>query len=233
VPIHSEAFAARLALLLSGRPDRVRRALHARRARSSEATASQVAVEDRLLAAHAIPLLVRPDLANDARDFLRRVAPRTIGLLVDGLLDPAEEPSVRIALAQLLAAVDDRRALDGLWRGSDDPSPPVRSACLDGAVRITARTGQSIPREAIHARIRREVDSGSTHWAPDDPPVELVCQLLALLHGRQTMQSTLEGLRSDRRALRGTAYEFFESVLPPTISDALLRRLGVKRNAKD
>ena len=39
-------------------------------------------------------------------------------------------------------------------------------------------------------------------------------------------------LTRELHALRGTAYEFFESVLPPTISDALLRRLGVTRKSK-
>ena len=229
-PLYSEDFTLRLQDLASGVPARVRRALHARRPREGLAGGSRVAIEDRLIAAHAIPLLARPELAQDARDFLRRVGPRCVGVLVDGLLDRAESEEIRIALTGLLSSLDDRRALDGLWRAGEEAPTAVRAAAIEAAARSTDRSGHRLPRDVVHARLDQEVRAGDAIWTATGPEIELACLLLALLHGRSTMSSILEGVRSDREALRGTAYEFFESVLPPSLSAALLRRLGIRRS---
>jgi len=203
--------AERVAEIVSGDPLRVRRALHAREAGWSPAL-------ERRLIAHVAPLLGRPALAREAEGYLRRVAPRSQGQLVDGLLDRSEALPVRLALARILSSVPDVRAMMGLRLGLDDPDFAVRRACAEGCVRLVERRENLAPPKAeIHARMEREItalEAGQGGAASGDA-LEQIFSLLALLHGRDTARSTQTGVRSDNPRLRGTALEFLESVLPP------------------
>lgn len=206
--------------LVSGDPARARRALHARDAGGG----LRGAAVERRLAAHVIPLLADAALRDAAHDFLRRAAVRGVGQLVDALLDPEEPLEVRLALARLLGGVEQRRSLEGLWLALDDADFALRPACAAAAVRLVERRGLSAPpRDAVHERLARELersDASGEH-------LEHCFTLLALLHGRETMTSTLAGLNSGSPALRGTALEFLESVLPSGLCATLLARLGV------
>jgi len=202
---------ARAIELGSGDPGRVRRALHAHTAAGAE---------DRRVAAHVIPLLAQPSLTRDAEAFLRRVAPRALGQLVDALLDRTEDRQVRLALARIVSGVAERRTLEGLWVALEDPDFELRRACAEGAIRLVEhRPELAPPKEVVHARIERELGSASAGADAVEPPlqVEQIFALLSLLHGRDTMRSTLSGVRSDKPALRGTAFELLESVLPPRL----------------
>jgi hypothetical protein len=212
----AQAVMARVSELASGDPMRVRRALHVR-------TAASATAQDRRVAAHVIPLLGVPSLARDADAFLRRLAPRAPGHLVDGLLDRSEGRAVRLALAGILSGVADRRALTGLWLGLDDPDFGIRQACADGAMRVVERRGElAPPKEAVHGQIERALLAQGADAVPAPRRVELVFNLLALLHGRETMRSTLTGVRSGSPAMRGTALELVESLLPPRLGQQVL-----------
>jgi hypothetical protein len=207
----SQAVLARVAEITSGDPMRVRRALHMRPAASASS-------QERRVAAHVTPLLGVPSLARDADAFLRRLAPRAPGHLVDGLLDRSEGRDVRIALAGILSGVPDSRACTGLWLGLEDPDFGIRQACAEGAVRIVERRKDlAPPKEAVYARIEREIFASGPDAVPRPRTVEQVFTLLALLHGRETMRSTLTGVRSGIPTMRGTALELLESLLPPRL----------------
>ncbi len=210
----------RVAELCSGDPFRVRRALHAR----GDAGGLRSAALDRRLVAHVIPLLASPALARDAEAFLRRVAPRSVGQLVDALLDRSEGREVRLALAGILSQVPARRAVEGLWLGLDDPDFAMRRAFADAATRVVDRRRDfAPPKEAIHARLEKELAAaaGVEHGVEATPLLEYAFNLLALLHGRETMRSALTGLQSGRASMRGTALEMLESVLPPGLRRSL------------
>jgi hypothetical protein len=213
---------ARVIDVCSGDPARVRRALHAR-----DAGVRSVA-GDRRLVPHVVPLLAVPALSRDAEGFLRRTAPRSLGQLIDSLLDRNEPLEVRLALTRILPNVQERRALEGLWLVLDDPSFELRRASAEAAVRLvepqpsqssTQQPSKAPPRDVVHARVEQELMRGD-----DVPParrLEQVFALLALLHGRETMRSTHSGVLSESARQRGTALELLETVLPPT----LVRRL--------
>jgi hypothetical protein len=208
---------ARVTELTSGDPLRVRRALNVRAA---------AAAQDRRVAAHVIPLLGAAEVARDAEAFLRRLAPRAPGQLIDDLLDRSEELNVRLALARIVSGVAERRTLEGLWLGLEDPDFELRQACAEGAVRVVEqRRDLAPPKDVVHTRIERELAANGHDAAPEDRLLEHVFALLALLHGRETMRSTLSGVRSGNAAMRGTALELLESVLPPRLWQQLFARI--------
>ncbi|MGI9430825.1 MAG: hypothetical protein ACR2PQ_01340, partial [Myxococcota bacterium] len=172
---------ARAIELGSGDPGRVRSALHASQTASG--------AEDRRVAAHVIPLLAEPSLARDAEAFLRRVAPRALGQLVDALLDRTEDRGVRLALARIVSGVTERRALEGLWTALEDPDFALRRACAEGAVRLVEHRRELAPRkETVHAQVERELGAAVADTDAIEPPlrVEQIFALLSLLHGRDT-----------------------------------------------
>ena len=213
--------------LCSSDPQRVRRALHARGSGANSLGVRGTA-QERRLAAHVIPLLGQPAVARDAQDFLRRVAPRCVGLLVDSLVDRTEPLPVRLSIASILGSKGDRRALEGLWLALDVSDFELRLACGQAAARLVERVPRlAPPKEAVHLRVARELGVDEAAWRAHEKSLEHVGNLLALLHGRKTMTSTLASLESASAALRGTALEFLETVLPPDLRRALFRQIGV------
>lgn len=208
----------------SGDPVRVRRGLHGR----EQDAGVRSAAADRRLVPHVVPLLANPALARDAEAFLRRVAPRSLGQLIDSLLDRSEDLEVRLALTRILPNVQERRAIEGLWLVLDDPSYELRRAAAEAAVRLVEpQRSQAPPRDAVHAQVVKEL---ARHDAvPPTRRLEQVFLLLALLHGKGTMRSAQSGLGSASPQQRGTALELLESVLPPDLSRQVLRLIEESR----
>jgi hypothetical protein len=182
--------------------------------------------EARRLTAHVIPLLNDPALAEDAAIFLRRVAPRALGQLVDALIDPDEEPAVRGRLANLLGEVDDPRARAGLLRALREGDFELRFAAARAGSRARLVAPQAaLPLADVHMLVVRELSVDDATWerqgrregARTDRSVllrgqileqvsrslEHVFTLLALAHPRDVMASVLAGLASGDAALRG------------------------------
>jgi hypothetical protein len=82
---------------------------------------------------------------------------------------------------------------------------------------VERRKDLAPPKEAVYARIEREIFASGPDAVPRPRTVEQVFTLLALLHGRETMRSTLTGVRSGIPTMRGTALELLESLLPPRL----------------
>ncbi|MEE8290519.1 MAG: hypothetical protein V3R80_03475, partial [Candidatus Tectomicrobia bacterium] len=192
-----------------------------------------------------------PLLAGDAESFLRRVAPRVVGQLVDALLDPGEPESVQLRIAALLTELEDPRSMAGLLAASGRGPFDLRCVAARAAARRLARTGSAVgDSAAVYTLVRRELSVDETTWQGRGPmaaprtasdrsvllhgrvlegvrrSLEHVFTLLALVHRREVMASVLAGLVSGDRDLHGTALEYLESVLPSEVRAALWPRLG-------
>jgi hypothetical protein len=193
------------------------------------------------LAGHVIPLLARDDLLRDVLTALREAAPRVTGQLVDRLLDPDEEFTVRRRLPLVLGASPTDRAVDGLLRGLGDPRFEVRYRCGRALVRVLdLAPGLTVSGAAIEAAILDEVtvDRGlwegrrlldrleDDAWSPlvdevlrdrANRSLEHVFTLLSLILPRQPLVIAFRGLHTTDPMLRGTALEYLETALPEAI----------------
>ncbi len=241
----SDAGARRLRALLSGDIDPMRQALRQRLRGESGSGRSE-----RQLTGHVLPLLDHPVLAGDAESFLRRVAPRVVGQLVDALLDPGEPHSVKLRIAALLGELEEPRSMAGLLAASERGAFELRLAAARAAASRVARAGAVISdRAAVYALVRRELSVDEETWRQQgekasprtgrdrsillqgrvleevSPSLEHVFTLLALVHKREVMASVLAGLVSGDQHLHGTALEYLESVLPSEVRATLWPRL--------
>lgn len=214
--------------LRSGDPARIQRAL-----------AAGLTPE---LAASAIDLVGRDDVARAALAALTAIAPRCTGMLVDAVLDPSRDVTVRRRLPGVLLAGEPLLAAWGLWRALDDPSFDVRYR--SGAVlsRLAARGGQlrGISTEDVFEAVRRELvaDRGvlANRRVLDDLPVtsgergeadalsqhtgaglEHVFTVLGLALPAEPLRIALHAVQTDDPELRGTALEYLESILPADV----------------
>jgi ATP:ADP antiporter, AAA family len=196
--------------LRSGDPERVRLVLRQRPERSAA------------LVPHLVPLLARDDLFVEVLRALRRVAPAVTGQLLDALLDPAEDPAVRRRLPRVLKVCSTRRAVHGLFLGLEDPRLDVRAQCALALASITGRNPElTMPRSDVFAAVRRELEE-----AEGRPDLDHVFTLLSLTLEREPLHISLQAVRGSDRALRGTALEYLENVLPEGLRAALWPSLG-------
>jgi hypothetical protein len=205
--------------LRSGRADRIRRVL-------------QQEEVDVALVPHFIPLLASNEHFHDVLRVLRRLAPRATGQLVDALLDPTRSSTLRRRLPRVLKACPTSRAVEGLLLGLGDPRLDVRAQCGQALVALTERNpALEVPRPLVFEAVGRELAKGYADAAEEDLPRRLdhVFALLSLVLEREPLKIALWAVRGDEAALRGTALEYLENVLPEPIRDALWPRLGVAR----
>jgi len=193
------------------------------------------------LVQHVVPLLAWDDVARKAIDALRQAGPVGVEHLVERLLDPGEDFTIRRRIPLVLATYKDRAAMEGLIAALTDRRFEVRYR----AGRALAHLAEVDPslamkREAAFQAVLREVASGAGVWESrslldrmDDEswsPVmdefvrdranrslEHVFTLLALALPRQPLRIAFRGLHTDDPLLRGTALEYLESALPPEI----------------
>lgn len=218
--------------------------------------------EDGLSAAlvpHAIPLLAWGAVSADAVFALRKIAEDRVGQLVDALIDPNQDFSVRRRLARVFSVCVSQRAADGLLVGLDDPRFDVRCQCGRSLASIVEKNPRvQIDRERIFAvvmqevavgrpvwesrRLLADVDPGETDSALDDfvrdragESLAHVFTLLSLVLPREPLQMAFRSLNTDDEQLQGTALEYLEGVLPPPIRQRLwpFLEIGpVKRTAR-
>ena len=190
---------------------------------------------------HVVPLLAWDDVARKAIDALRQAGPVAVEHLVERLLDPNEDFTIRRRIPLVLATYRDRAAMEGLIAALGDRRFEVRYR----AGRALAHLAEVDPtltmrREDAFQAVLREVQSGAGVWESrslldrmDDEswsPVmdefvrdranrslEHVFTLLALALPRQPLRIAFRGLHTDDPLLRGTALEYLETALPPEI----------------
>jgi hypothetical protein len=196
------------------------------------------------LAVHVVPLLGWDETARDALQALRTVADRATGALSDALLDATHSVTVRRRIPRVLERCPTARAVAALVDGLFDREPDVRNQCALALLRIVELDPKvPLPRERIIDAVERELatdpEPASARHAADaldlqqrfgeervrtlaQPRVESVMTLIALLLEREPVRLAYHAIYGDDPAIRGTALEYLDNVLPDRIKSGVL-----------
>jgi ATP:ADP antiporter, AAA family len=193
------------------------------------------------LVPHVIPLLAWDPVAQDAIHALRKIAEEHVGALIDALLDPNQPFAVRRRLARVFSVCVSQRAADGLLLGLDDQRFEVRFHCGRSLAALFEKNPRiRIDPERVYSVVLREVAVGRSIWAShrlldreEDPDQRSfvdefvkgrtsqglghVFTLLSLVLPAESLQAAFRALHADDENIRGTALEYLDGVLPPTI----------------
>lgn len=208
-----------------------------------------------MLVPHVIPLLAWDAVAAPALDALRRIADERTGELIDALLDPNQDFAVRRRLARVFASCTTQRAADGVALGLNDHRFEVRFQCARSLVTIVDRHKTlRVDRDFIFEVIQRETAVGRPVWESHrllnqrddrdekffvddfvkdraDRSLAHVFTLLSLVLPAEPLRIAFRGLHTDDPALRGTALEYLEGILPPTLRERLWPFLEDRRTS--
>jgi HEAT repeat protein len=176
---------------------------------------------------------------------LRKVAEERVGTLIDALIDPNQDFAVRRRLARVFGVCVSQRAADGLLLGLEDLRFEVRYQCGRSLASIIEKNPRvRIDKDKVFEVVRREVAVGRPIWDSHrlldkldvsdsesfvdqfvkdraNQSLAHVFTLLSLVLPTEPLQIAFRGLQTDDQSLRGTALEYLEGVLPPTIRDRL------------
>ncbi|MDB4957954.1 MAG: hypothetical protein JWO36_5523 [Myxococcales bacterium] len=194
------------------------------------------------LAPHVLLLVGRDDQAGVALAALGKIARKCTGMLVDALLDPERDITVRRRVPAVLVQGEPTLAAWGLWRGLADASFEVRYRCGVALSRLGA-TGKlpQITPEEVYELVRRELlvdkqvwqshrllddlvaatelegkgEEGILHHAGSG--LEHVFTMLGLVLPPEPLRIALHAVQTDDPTLRGTALEYLESILPADV----------------
>jgi len=181
------------------------------------------------LTSHVIPLLGREDVLRAAVRALRPLASAASGQLVDALLDRRLHPVVRRRLPLILARADTVRAVQGLIECLNDEDPDVRLRGGDALNRIRADHPElTVPAgecwQAVRAELARLQAPAGQPPSPD--ALQHLFHLLGVLYTPETLDLCYGSLLGEDRALRGTALEYLENLLPQDVREALWPLIG-------
>jgi hypothetical protein len=177
-----------------------------------------------VLVAALIPLLGRDEVYPEVVRSLRRVASRVTGQLVDTLLDADVDPVVRRRIPRVLKACPTVRAADGLRAALDHAGFGVRAASAAALAALHEKWGKdiSLPREAVLDHVRTEL----ARPREGERQLAHIFTLLSLALEPEPLRIAWAALRGRDRALRGTALEYLDTVLPEDIFAPLRERCG-------
>lgn len=204
---------------------------------------------DARLAPFIVPLLGVETLADLARTELRFLVPRCIGALGDALFDPDVPLLARQRLPSVLEVSYHPRVIDVLLHALDDSEFNVRYSSARALSRMVGRDpALRIDRARVFAACAREVAVPDSEWQErdirhdeviqgenpvatesnliNDYGLEHVFTLLSLVLDRDALRLSFRAVFSSDRALRGTALEYLENVLPEEIRHGLWPHLG-------
>lgn len=202
-----------------------------------------------------VPLLAVDDVAETARTELRWLAPRALGALTDALLDPDVPLRARQRVPSVLEISLNARAAHALTLGLRDPEFSVRYSCARALFRMAGRDPQlPIDRDAVFEACATEVRVPQSVWRrrgleidsdgegvyPEfgdesseiNYSMEHVFTLLGLVLERDALRLSFRAVFSTDRAMRGTALEYLENVLPDEIRHGLWAHLGLEPTAR-
>lgn len=207
--------------------------------------------DDPRLTAFVVPLLALKEARGEALTWLRRLGPRIAGQLIDALGDTTLPDDARRRIPRILRELTSRVVVEGLIGGLADPRFEVRYECGIALARIvdgdpTLEVGQKRVLEAVRNELaveRKLLDAEPLLDDDDaDAPIfeavlrdranrglEHVFTILSLMLDRDPLRTAFRALVSDDHALRGTALEYLENVLPAEIRDALWPYVTGKR----
>ncbi len=193
---------------------------------------------------HVIALLAWNEAAPFAAKALATAIPRNTGQLLDALLDPDQSFAVRRRIPACLVANGDQRAVDGLILGLADRRFEVKYRCGRALHKLRLRDpdllieSERITDEVLAAtKVSRPVWEGRSLLDPGDDEtlsvagkvlrersnrsLDHVFTLLTLIMPPEPLRVAYQGLLTDDSALRGTALDYLENVLPPAVRSAL------------
>jgi HEAT repeat protein len=209
-PVLADPLLEAAADLRSRDPQRIRKVLN-----------TDAELDSRLIS-DVISLLGRDDLFGAAVRSLRKAAPRCTGQLVDALLEPGQDVVVRRRIPRVLRATPTQRAADGLLLGLRDERLDLRYRCAQALVRMKeANPALVISRQEMVTAALREIAQG-IHAGRS---LDHVFSILSLGF-EQELEIALRALRSSDAALRGTALEYLDNVLPDAVRKGLWPHLG-------
>ncbi|HYJ33041.1 MAG TPA: hypothetical protein VE326_07450, partial [Candidatus Binatia bacterium] len=224
--------AARARALRSRDPETVRRAL------------GEAPLSDSLLP-QAVSLLAWDPVAQDAIAALRRAGSGAIDALVEPILDPDSDFTIRRRVPLVLGTVADTRSVQALLLSMTDRRFEVRYRSGRALAHLLALDpALSVPAEIVYGAVRREVEvsaaawesrglldrSDDEAWSPvmdelvrdrADRSLEHVFTLFALVLPRKPLRIAFRALHTGDPLLRGTALEYLETVLPADIRKPL------------
>ena len=208
----------------------------------------------RMHVAQIIDLLAWDDVLPAARTALEQLAPAHLGTMIDALLDPETDFSLRRRLPRILGTVATERSVRGLIDGLDDSRFEVRYHCSRAIERIlTKNPGLSVDRARIIGVIERELSVPPQRWRGyrllDRPEpesaglqepsedqsrhLEHIFQLLSTIVGREPLDAAVHGVRSPHPGVRGLALEYFDQVLPPAVLERLRELIASTQSGGD
>ncbi len=226
----------------------------ARTLRHGDAPAIRALLQDAPLDARLIPyavaLLARHDVYPAAIDALRSVAGKATPRLTEALLNPAQPFAIRRRIPRVLEVATGLRAADALRRAlQGDPRFEVRYHAALALSRMARRDRSITPTpDEVQAVVRHELEAGRRVWdaqrildedasAPlGDATIrerihrslEHVFTVLSLAYDPEPLRLSLRALASDDPALRGTALEYLENVLPDGIREGLFAMMDAR-----
>ena len=175
---------------------------------------------------HVIPLLARDRLFADVVTMLRRSGALAIGQFLDVVVDPAQPAVVRRRVPRVLTAFPTSRAFRGLFAALEEVPFDVRFRCGQALLRMrTANPALAATPAAVFAAAGRELDS----IVKGGRVIEHVFTLLALGLDRDPLSTCMWALRHGDAALRGTALEYLDNVLPAPLRQKLWPSLGAEQ----
>lgn len=208
----------------------------------------------RMHVAQIVDLLAWDEVLPAARAALEQLAPAHLGMMIDALLDPETDFSLRRRLPRILGTVATERSVRGLIDGLDDSRFEVRYHCSRAVVRIlTKNPGLSVDRSKIIGVIERELSVPPQRWRgyrlldrPEPEPagvqepsedqsrhLEHIFQLLSTIVGREPLDAAVHGVRSPHPGVRGLALEYFDQVLPAAVLERLRELIASTPSGSD
>jgi hypothetical protein len=210
---------------------------------------------ERMHVAQIIQLLAWDEVLPAARTTLEQMAPAHLGMLIDAMLDPESDFTIRRRLPRILGTITSSRSLDGLVHGLDDRRFEVRYHCSRAISRILAKNRElSIDRGRMIAIVERELDVPPQIWrgyrlldrieveesAEASEPAEIssrhlehIFLLLSTIVAREPLDAAVHGIQSSNLGVRGLAIEYLDQVLPAAVLERLRALIASTPSAAD
>ncbi len=197
---------------------------------SGDATRIRAALEtsgkDARLVPFLLPLVERSDVGDAVMRALAAYGDDISGALGDALRQhDVHSSAARRRFARVLSSSASLRAAFELFASLDDPDYHVRHQLSQG-IAATQRAGIRLPVEVSYW-----VSAAKSELLRDDPlpiaeRIDAVFTLLGLAYDFESVHLARRAMSAGDLKLRGTALEYLENILPPTLRADLFRALN-------
>lgn len=173
-----------------------------------------------------IGLLSEASCREMAADALRPVLPMHLGALGDVLLDRSRPLEVRRQVPALVARVATDRSAHMLVQALKAEPFEIRHRAALALGQVVSRNPDVLPPagELVH-EVEREFERECYE------SVAFAVELLGLITPRDPFLLAVDAMATDDPKRRGTAHEYLENVLPPSVRDRLLQAMEDRQRA--